>query len=722
MASRPVFFPHLNAHRKNRWVLTEDESNRSYYRMAQSLVRQPHVKGLVASSWLHSSDTFVVSPHLAWMNRTFLENGGLVVRDGPCRSRLRGAVAQSGAKAALRRGAVQADDRLGDLAAARDDRLGPTPSGVRGIRNRRSLSMPRVTPAEIVVALAPLGTATGSSAAAAFVPRLDRDFTADAAEALLSAHPPGPGGRSCGDDPSNSTALASSPAAPLPAGASVASCVGRRRSRGGTLVGASRIRCVPRSIRHPAGRARRSRSCRGGMPAALWIRIALRQHPPYAWFARAERLLDAVLANAAKPARRVRIGIAGSSTTSFMVPLLRALCFREGIDGGGVRRTVRCVPSGNSRSRLPAWPAFVPTSSSSPRTGAISICLQSSRTKRGRSEQLADDFGVCGRPPPRASGVMSYSTRSICPPSDSYGILAQRLAGSRRRVIDRLNLQLEAHAPSFASILDTSRVVARVGVDAWADPRQWQLSHQHPARDRAAGPRRGADRARQSRYRSQPKGRRLRFDNTLWGGIVGEDGVDGIHVGDTPGGAGHRELQQYLRELKERGVLLAVCSKNNPDDARLPFESHPGMVLRLEDFAAFWRTGTTRSRTSGGLPKCCGLDSTASWCSTTIRSSDRGFASELPEVAVVELGPTAASYTADLDRGRYFEVLASSTEDRRRTEHYQRERAVDAARASAGSLDAFLEGLAMRGTCAPMTAARTSIASCSSRTRPISST
>ena len=51
--------------------------------MAQSLVRQPHVKGLVASSWLHSSDTFVVSPHLAWMNRTFLENGGLVVRMGP---------------------------------------------------------------------------------------------------------------------------------------------------------------------------------------------------------------------------------------------------------------------------------------------------------------------------------------------------------------------------------------------------------------------------------------------------------------------------------------------------------------------------------------------------------------------------------------------------------------------------------------------------------------
>jgi hypothetical protein len=80
---RPVFFPHLNAHRKSRWVLTEQESNRSYYRMAQSMMHQPDVKGLVASSWLHSPDTFAVSPHLSWMNQTFLDNGGLVVIMGP---------------------------------------------------------------------------------------------------------------------------------------------------------------------------------------------------------------------------------------------------------------------------------------------------------------------------------------------------------------------------------------------------------------------------------------------------------------------------------------------------------------------------------------------------------------------------------------------------------------------------------------------------------------
>ncbi len=78
----PIFFPHLNPNRKQRW-LTELAANRSYYCMAQSLPLQPRVKGMVASSWLRSADTFKISPELAWMNRTILENGGFAVIMGP---------------------------------------------------------------------------------------------------------------------------------------------------------------------------------------------------------------------------------------------------------------------------------------------------------------------------------------------------------------------------------------------------------------------------------------------------------------------------------------------------------------------------------------------------------------------------------------------------------------------------------------------------------------
>ena len=82
---RPVFFSHLNPNRRNQTVLLERESLRSYHRMARSMERQPAIRGLVTASWLHSPDTFVVSPHLAWLNTVFLENGGYVLPLGLAR-------------------------------------------------------------------------------------------------------------------------------------------------------------------------------------------------------------------------------------------------------------------------------------------------------------------------------------------------------------------------------------------------------------------------------------------------------------------------------------------------------------------------------------------------------------------------------------------------------------------------------------------------------------
>ena len=79
----PAFFSHLNPNRRNQSVLLERESLRSYHRMARSMERQPRIRGLVTASWLHSPDTFAVSPHLKWLNAVFLENGGHVVPLGP---------------------------------------------------------------------------------------------------------------------------------------------------------------------------------------------------------------------------------------------------------------------------------------------------------------------------------------------------------------------------------------------------------------------------------------------------------------------------------------------------------------------------------------------------------------------------------------------------------------------------------------------------------------
>lgn len=74
----PAYFSHINPNRRNQGILLERESLRAYHRMARSMVLQPEIKGLITASWLHSPDTFAVSPHLKWLNDVFLQNGGYV--------------------------------------------------------------------------------------------------------------------------------------------------------------------------------------------------------------------------------------------------------------------------------------------------------------------------------------------------------------------------------------------------------------------------------------------------------------------------------------------------------------------------------------------------------------------------------------------------------------------------------------------------------------------
>src|SRR3546814_5639105 len=77
------------------------------------------------------------------------------------------------------------------------------------------------------------------------------------------------------------------------------------------------------------------------------------------------------------------------------------------------------------------------------------------------------------------------------------------------------------------------------------------------------------------------------LDNTLLGGVIGDDGVAGLALGAGTDGEAFVAFQHHVRALKDRGVILAVCSKNDPEVAKAPFDSHPDMVLRLDDFAVF---------------------------------------------------------------------------------------------------------------------------------------
>jgi FkbH-like protein len=195
------------------------------------------------------------------------------------------------------------------------------------------------------------------------------------------------------------------------------------------------------------------------------------------------------------------------------------------------------------------------------------------------------------------------------------------------------------------------------------------------------------------------------LDNTLWGGVIGEDLLGGIRIGPpTPEGEGYRELQQYIKELQQRGVLLAVCSKNNLADAELPFLRHEEMLLKRDDFAAFvanWNDKPANlEQIAGDLS--LGLDSLVFLDDNPLeRAMVR---SRLPDVVVPECGATPWEMLAALRRGMYFETVSLTEEDRRRHESYRGNAARAAAERTAPSLESFLGGLDMSACHGPVDA------------------
>jgi len=193
----------------------------------------------------------------------------------------------------------------------------------------------------------------------------------------------------------------------------------------------------------------------------------------------------------------------------------------------------------------------------------------------------------------------------------------------------------------------------------------------------------------------------LDLDNTLWGGVIGDDGLSGIQIGELGTGHAFSDFQAWLKQLKNRGLLLAVCSKNNEPAAKEPFEKHPEMILRLEDFSMFVANWEDKASNIRAIQKCLniGMDS-------LVFLDDNPFErnlvrSMIPEITVPELPEDPAMYLQYLRSLGLFEMASYSAEDSGRTQRYrqQAERAVF--ESSFQSYDAYLEGLAMKAVAAP---------------------
>jgi FkbH-like protein len=189
------------------------------------------------------------------------------------------------------------------------------------------------------------------------------------------------------------------------------------------------------------------------------------------------------------------------------------------------------------------------------------------------------------------------------------------------------------------------------------------------------------------------------LDNTLWGGVVGDDGLEGIILGQGSAlGEAFVAFQEYARELSRRGIILAVCSKNDEANALEPFEKHPEMILKRADIACFVANWSDKAANIRAIAEQLniGLDS-------LVFIDDNPFErtlvrQELPMVAVPEVGDDPATFAQTIADAGYFEGFAVTQEDRERSGQYQGNRMREALKASATDLPSYLRSLEMELT------------------------
>jgi FkbH-like protein len=402
-----------------------------------------------------------------------------------------------------------------------------------------------------------------------------------------------------------------------------------------------------------------------------------------------------------------RLGIVSSHTVDYLAQALPGSALRHGLvldvvmaDYGQAAQQLLDAGSEFGRANLDAIlialdyralglneTRFTATDAESAVDAAVSYAA-------GLAEGVRNTIGTC------------CVLQTVVPPVETlFGNFDARFAGSVRTMIERFNHRLLFEVAGETDlIVDVASLAASVGLNVWNDARDWHKAKLPAAMDatplyaehlcRVLGAAKGKSR----------KALVLDLDNTLWGGVIGDDGVNGIRLGQgSSAGEAFLDIQRYALALRQRGIVLAVCSKNDEANARLPFKEHPEMLLKEEHIAVFvanWQDKANNIREIAATLNI-GIDAIVFLDDNPV---ERGLVRDiLPEVAVPELTEDPADYPGILARAGYFEAVGLSSEDLKRADYYQ----ANAERVSLkkiGNLEEYLASLEMVATLSPFDA------------------
>jgi len=287
-----------------------------------------------------------------------------------------------------------------------------------------------------------------------------------------------------------------------------------------------------------------------------------------------------------------------------------------------------------------------------------------------------------------------------------FGSLDRGLPGTRRSLIESVNRDLaDGVVGSGDVLLDVAGLAETVGLAEWHNTRLWNMAKLSFSDELIPIYAEHVARTISSMRGKSKKVLVLDLDNTVWGGVIGDDGLEGIRIaqGDAAGEA-YLAVQRMALELRQRGIVLAVSSKNNDDVAREPFEKHPEMLLKLEHIAVFQANWNDKATNIQAIAEelSIGLDSIVLLDDNPV---ERGMVRELlPQVAVPELPEDPAWYARTLSAAGYFESVSFAREDLQRAGFYQDNAKRAELQRQVGGVEAYLATLEMAITFQPFDA------------------
>lgn len=400
------------------------------------------------------------------------------------------------------------------------------------------------------------------------------------------------------------------------------------------------------------------------------------------------------------PLAPLRLGLLGNATLEPLVPALIATAARHGVD-------LECTKADYAQTLQEALSPDSLTNRAKPDAVLLALDHRGLPLRAAIHDPQAASSGVADsiafleslrRGFRTHAGALSILQTLPALPESTFGSLDRSVPGTLRSLAATFNAALVESVKDTQDLLfDVAALAQTVGLANWHSPSQWNIGKF--AFDAQFLPL-YADHVGRILGALRGKSRKclvLDLDNTVWGGVIGDDGLEGIVIGQGDAtGEAYLDVQRAALDLRDRGIVLAVSSKNADDIARSAFRQHPEMLLRENHIAVFqanWNDKATNitaiaTELSLGVESMVFLDD---------NPAERALVRKmLPQVAVPELPEDPALYARTLAAAGYFETIAFSEEDRKRADFYQDNARRVILQTQAGDIDSYLASLEMK--------------------------